>query len=147
MQISSLLEEEDLIAALANVSACIMMNYDDLNWAGFYLVKNNELVVGPFQGKPACTHIPFTKGVCGKCYREKATQIIDDVLSFADHIACDAASRSELCVPIIVHDECVGLIDLDAPITNRFTDTERLEMEQASADITDAWINHHWNCN
>ena len=80
-EIAALLEEPDLTAALANVSACIKMNYDNLNWAGFYLVRNNELVLGPFQGKPACTHIAFDKGVCGACYREKAVQRVDDVFA------------------------------------------------------------------
>lgn len=143
-QIRSLLEEDDCIAALANISACIYENYDQLNWAGFYFVKNNELVLGPFQGRVACTHIPFDKGVCGKCYRDKATQCVDDVLAIKDHIACDSASRSELCVPIIVNDEVVAEIDIDAPITNRFTNDEKYEMEQAALDIAEAYKKHNW---
>ena len=144
-QIRSLLEEEDMIAAFSNVSACIKTNYDRLNWAGFYFTKNNELVLGPFQGKVACTHIPFDKGVCGKCYRDKETQKIDDVLSFPGHIACDSASRSELCVPIILNDEVIGEIDLDSPEKNRFTADEAKEMEQAAVDISEAWIKHNWS--
>jgi GAF domain-containing protein len=144
-QIRSLLEEPDMIAALANVSACIMQNYQDLNWAGFYFVKNNELVLGPFQGKPACTHIPFNKGVCGACYREKKTQRIDDVLSFPGHIACDNASRSELCVPVILDDQCIMEIDLDAPIPSRFTNDEANEMLEAAHDIAHAFSQHHWS--
>ena len=144
-QIRSLLEEPDMIAALANVSACIMQNYQDLNWAGFYFVKNNELVLGPFQGKPACTHIPFNKGVCGACYREKKIQRIDDVLSFPGHIACDNASRSELCVPVILDDQCIMEIDLDAPIPSRFTNDEANEMLEAAHDIAHVFSQHHWS--
>ncbi len=143
-QIKELLKEEDMIAALSNISACIMENYEDLNWAGFYLVKNNELVLGPFQGKVACTHIPFDKGVCGKCYRDKATQRIDNVLEIEDHIACDSNSRSELCVPVIVDDEVIMEIDLDSPNTNRFTLDEEKEMQEASLDIAKAYIENKW---
>jgi GAF domain-containing protein len=143
-QIRSFLEEEDMIAALANISACINENYDRLNWAGFYLVKNGELVLGPFQGKTACTHIPFDKGVCGKCYRDKASQRIDDVEAFPGHIACDSASRSELCVPVIVNGECIAEIDLDSPFKNRFTADEQKEMEKAAADIAAAFIAKGW---
>lgn len=142
-QIKSLLEE-DMIASLSNISACIMSNYPNLNWAGFYLVKNGELILGPFQGKVACTHIPFDKGVCGKCYRDKETQLIDNVLEIEDHIACDSDSRSELCVPVIVNDEVVMEIDIDAPITNRFSEDEKKEMQQASLDIAQAYIKYKW---
>lgn len=144
-QICSLLEEPDMIAALANVSACINMNYDGLNWAGFYFVKNGELVLGPFQGRTACTHIPFEKGVCGLTYRTKQKQRVDDVLSFKGHIACDSASRSELCVPILVDDACIGEIDLDAPVAAYFTEEEEKEMLQAAADIAAAFQEHHWS--
>ena len=144
-QLSSLLEEEDMIAALSNVSACIAMNYDHINWAGFYFVKNGELVLGPFQGKPACTHIPFDKGVCGRCYREKAVQRIDDVLSVKDHIACDSASRSELCVPVLLNNEVLMEIDIDAPIENRFTETEEKEMCLLAEKISSAFQTHHWS--
>ena len=144
-QIRGFLEESDMIAALANVSACINENYDRLNWAGFYFVRKNELILGPFQGKTACTHIPFDKGVCGKCYRDAATQKIDDVLAFPGHIACDSASRSELCVPVIVSGRVVAEIDLDSPEKNRFTDDEAMEMEEAAADIAAAFILHQWS--
>ena len=144
-QIRGFLEESDMIAALANVSACINENYDRLNWAGFYFVRKNELILGPFQGKTACTHISFDKGVCGKCYRDAATQKIDDVLAFPGHIACDSASRSELCVPVIVSGRVVAEIDLDSPEKNRFTDDEAREMEEAAADIASAFIQHKWS--
>lgn len=134
-----------MIAALSNLSACIAMNYDSINWAGFYFVKNGELVLGPFQGKPACTHIPFDKGVCGRCYREKAVQRIDDVLSVKDHIACDSASRSELCVPVLLNNEVIMEIDIDAPIENRFTETEEKEMCLLAEEISSAFQTHHWS--
>ncbi len=143
-QIRALLEETDMIAALANVSACINENYDRLNWAGFYLVRSNELVLGPFQGKTACTHIPFDKGVCGACYSSASVQRIADVLAFPGHIACDSASRSELCVPIIVNGIVTGEIDLDSPEKERFTQDEEDEMVQAAADIAEAWLKHAW---
>ena len=143
-QICAFLEESDQIAALSNVSACIQLTYENINWVGFYFVKDVQLVLGPFQGKPACTRIPFDKGVCGKCYRDKSVQRIDDVLAFPGHIACDCASRSELCVPIIVNGECVGEIDIDAPTTNRFSEKEENEMLQAAYDIAQAYLQHHW---
>ena len=144
-QIRSLLEEPDMIAALANVSACIMENYSSLNWAGFYFVKNNELVLGPFQGKTACTHIPFEKGVCGTCYRTMLPVRVDDVHAFPGHIACDSASRSELCVPVILEGKCIMEIDLDAPIPSRFTMDEENEMLEAANDISLAFLQHEWS--
>ena len=139
-----MLEETDMIAALANVSACIFTSYENINWAGFYFVKNDELILGPFQGKPACTHIPFTNGVCGKCYRDKAVMRIDDVETFPGHIACDAASRSELCVPVIVNGEVIMEIDIDSPVRNRFTEAEEKEMLAAAEDIASAFSRHSW---
>ena len=146
-QIRLFLDESDMIAAFSNVSACIMMNYDRLNWAGFYFVKNGELVLGPFQGKPACTHIPFDKGVCGRCYTDASVQRIDDVLAFPGHIACDSDSRSELCVPLIVNGSVIGEIDLDSPELSRFTCREEEEMIEAAADLADAFIRHGWSFN
>jgi GAF domain-containing protein len=144
-QIRALLEEPDQIAALANVSACIMQSYDRLNWAGFYFVKNGELVLGPFQGKTACTHIPFDKGVCGRCCREAASQRIDDVLAFPGHIACDSDSRSELCVPVILGGSVIAEIDLDSPEKNRFTASQEKEMEEAARDIALAYEKYGWH--
>ena len=146
-QIRLFLDESDMIAAFSNVSACIMMNYDRLNWAGFYFVRNGELVLGPFQGKPACTHIPFDKGVCGRCYTDASVQRIDDVLAFPGHIACDSDSRSELCVPLIVNGSVIGEIDLDSPELSRFTCREEEEMIEAAADLADAFIRHGWSFN
>ncbi len=144
LQIRALLEEPDMIAALANVSACIFEQWNGLNWAGFYLVKNGELVLGPFQGRTACTHIPFDRGVCGLTFTSKLPQRIQDVLSFPGHIACDSASRSELCVPVLVRGECVMEIDLDAPVEGYFTEEMEKEMLQAAEDIASAYLQHHW---
>ena len=144
-QIQGFLSDPDMIASLANISSVIYNGYTDLNWAGFYFVKGGQLIVGPFQGKPACTPIPFTKGVCGRCYREKAVQRIDDVLAVKDHIACDSASRSELCVPVIVNGEMVMEIDLDSPIPSRFDDVFENEMLKAADDIASAYLQHNWH--
>ena len=144
-QIQAFLCDPDMIASLANISSVIYNGYTDLNWAGFYFVKGGQLIVGPFQGKPACSPIPFTKGVCGRCYREKAVQRIDDVLAVKDHIACDSASRSELCVPVIVNGEMVMEIDLDSPIPSRFDDDFENEMLKAADDIASAFLQHQWH--
>ena len=144
-QIQAFLSDPDMIASLANISSVIYNGYTDLNWAGFYFVKGGQLIVGPFQGKPACSPIPFTKGVCGRCYREKAVQRIDDVIAVKDHIACDSASRSELCVPVIVNGEMVMEIDLDSPIPSRFDDDFENEMLKAADDIASAFLQHQWH--
>ena len=143
-QIKLFCDETDCIAALANISACINENYHGLNWAGFYIARANELVLGPFQGKVACTHISFQKGVCGKCYITKQAQRIADVFAFPGHIACDSASRSELCVPIIVRDEVIAEIDLDAPKADYFTVDMEQEMLEAASDIAQAYLQHEW---
>ena len=144
-QIQGFLSDPDMIASLANISSVIYYGYSDLNWAGFYFVKGGQLIVGPFQGKPACTPIPFTKGVCGRCYREKAVQRIDDVLAVKDHIACDSASRYELCVPVIINGEMVMEIDLDSPVASRFDDDFEKEMLKAADDIASAYLQHNWH--
>ncbi len=143
-QSKAILEEPDMIAALSNLSALINESFDRLNWAGFYFAKNGELVLGPFQGKVACTHIPFDKGVCGLTYRTCSTQIVPDVHAVKDHIACDSASRSELCVPVMVNGSCVLEIDLDSPEPDRF-DQDTADIFNRLADlITDAWITYGW---
>lgn len=142
---ASLLEESDMIACLANLSGAMKLMMPDTNWCGFYIVKEGMLVVGPFQGKPACTRIPFHKGMCGKCYREKRTLRIRNVLAEKDHIACDSESRSELCVPVIVEDEVKLLIDIDAPVENYFTDETEKSMEDLARAIARAYVLHAWN--
>jgi len=113
-------DEPDAIANMANVSALIWQYLPDLNWAGFYRNVAGELVLGPFQGKAACIRIPFGKGVCGAAAASRETQLVEDVFAFPGHIACDAASRSELVVPIVHQGELLGVLDLDSPSAARF---------------------------
>ncbi|MBW9212806.1 MULTISPECIES: GAF domain-containing protein [Terrabacteria group] len=143
-QTQSLLEEVDFLAATSNLTAYINQLLPNINWAGFYFVKNGELVLGPFQGKMACTHIPFEKGVCGKCYREKRLLNVPNVLAVQDHIACDSDSRSELCVPIMKDNECIGMIDIDAPIENRFTEEDEKKVSLIASLYEKAVQKHHW---
>lgn len=119
--------ETDAIANAANTAALLFTTLHDLNWAGFYFLRqSDELVLGPFQGKPACVRIAVGRGVCGAAVKERRTMRIDDVHAFADHIACDSASRSELVVPLFRGDRIIGVLDLDAPIPARFdTDDQR----------------------
>ena len=125
--------EKDLIANLSNISACLNENLDNINWVGFYIMKNNELVLGPFQGKPACIHIPVGKGVCGTCVKERKVQRVEDVHKFPGHIACDGASNSEIVLPIFKNNEVVAVLDIDSPIFNRFS----LEDETKLKEVTD----------
>jgi L-methionine (R)-S-oxide reductase len=117
--------ETDLIANTANMAALIYHGLPDLNWAGFYLMKGGELVLGPFQGKPACIRIPVGKGVCGTAAQTLTSQVVPDVHAFPGHIACDAASRSELVVPLLAGGRVLGVLDLDSPHPNRFDDQDR----------------------
>ena len=116
-----------LITNLSNASA-VLNTMENINWAGFYIVKEDGLYLGPFQGEVACSFIPFDKGICGRCYRLKAPVIIDDVLKEKDHIACSSASRSEIVVPIFKEDKVVALIDIDAPIRSRFNKDDEKEL-------------------
>jgi GAF domain-containing protein len=116
--------EEDLIANLSNASSIINTMVDNINWAGFYLMKGGELVVGPFQGKPACNRIKIGKGVCGTAALEKKVQRIDNVHDFEGHIACDAASNSEIVVPIIKDNVVYGVLDIDSEEFSRFGELE-----------------------
>jgi GAF domain-containing protein len=117
--------ERDLIANAANLSSLVYHSLPDLNWAGFYLLKAGELVLGPFQGKPACVRIAIGKGVCGTAAQRRASVVVPDVNAFPGHIACDAASRSELVVPILRGDQLLGVLDLDSPTPGRFDDQDR----------------------
>jgi GAF domain-containing protein len=121
--------EPDLIANLSNVSALLNDYLADINWVGFYIMRDGELVLGPFQGKVACIRIPVGRGVCGTAAASKTTQRIDDVHVFPGHIACDSASNSELVVPIIVNDNVVAVLDIDSPKHARFTAEVQQEME------------------
>jgi GAF domain-containing protein len=111
---------------MANLSALLFNNLGDVNWAGFYLFKDNELVLGPFQGQPACIRIPLGKGVCGTAAATQTLQRIADVHAFSGHIACDAASNSEIVIPLLVEGNLIGVLDIDSPIVDRFDhDDER----------------------
>ena len=112
--------EPDPVANMANVAALLFEALPDLNWAGFYRNLDGELVLGPFQGRPACIRIPFGKGVCGVAAATRAPQLVEDVLAFPGHIACDAASRAELVVPILAGGALAGVLDLDSPTPARF---------------------------
>lgn len=123
--------EPDLIANLANISAFLYDQLDDLNWLGFYIVRDNELVLGPFQGKVACVRIPFSKGVCGVAASSQKIQRVADVHAFAGHIACDSASNSEIVLPIVVDGKTVAVLDIDSPMIGRFSATD----EQGLAEL------------
>ena len=121
-QVEGILEAEPwYTAALSNLSALIADSMEELNWAGFYLIRKGMLVVGPFQGKPACIHIPVGKGVCGTAVREDQIQVVPDVHAFPGHIACDSTSASEIVIPIHSGGEIRAVLDLDSPIKGRFS--------------------------
>ncbi len=131
MSLIGLIEEEsDWLANLCNASALLWQQLDDINWAGFYLHKNNELVLGPFQGKIACTHIEIGKGVCGTAARTLKTQLIENVHEFPGHIACDSASNSEIVVPIIKDNRLIGVLDIDSPLLKRFDEEDKVNFQK-----------------
>ncbi len=130
-QLSALLEgEKDSTAILANASALLNQFLDNVNWVGFYVWRQDELVLGPFQGLPACVRIPYGKGVCGTAVKELKTQRIADVSLFPGHIACDAASQSEIVIPIVVNHTVFGVLDVDSPIINRFDEVDQEYLEK-----------------
>ena len=118
------------IAHLANAAALLYHTMEGLNWAGFYLLENGILVLGPFQGKYACIEIPAGRGVCGTAVAEDKTQLVHDVHQFPGHIACDSASNSEIVVPIHVGGQIVGVLDIDSPLVGRFTEEDRTGLEE-----------------
>jgi GAF domain-containing protein len=137
-QLAALLAcETDLVANAANAVALIYHELPDLNWAGFYFRRGEELVLGPFQGKPACVRIPIGSGVCGTAAARAETVLVSDVHDFPDHIACDPASRSELVVPLIEGGEVTGVLDLDRPLPSRFDEADRKGCEQLVAVFAD----------
>lgn len=132
-QLRALLENEThLIPNLSNASALLNLALSDINWVGFYLLKNGELLLGPFQGKPACIHIPIGKGVCGTAVSEGKTQVVPDVHAFPGHIACDSESNSEIVVPIYVNDRIVGVLDIDSPVFGRFDHEDQEGLEEVA---------------
>lgn len=118
------------IANLANAAALLYHTLDDLNWAGFYLMENGVLVLGPFQGKTACIEIPVGRGVCGTAVAEDRTQLVYDVHQFPGHIACDCASNSEIVIPIHAEGQVVGVLDIDSPVIGRFTEADQAGLEE-----------------
>lgn len=124
-QTKALLEEEDLLAALCNVTALLFEETPDINWLGFYFFKNNELVLGPFQGRVACTHLKLKRGVCAHAFNLKELVIVDDVHTFASHIACDSRTNSELVAPIIYNDVAIGVLDIDSISFSRFNHEDK----------------------
>lgn len=131
-QLRALIQDEsNVIANLSNVSALLNAHFDQINWVGFYLWddQDQELVLGPFQGKVACNRIPMGRGVCGSALQQQQTLIVPDVHAFAGHIACDSASRSEIVVPIIIDGHPFGVLDIDAPVTDRFTTEDQALLE------------------
>ncbi|TKR30588.1 GAF domain-containing protein [Luteimonas gilva] len=125
--------ERDRIANAANLSALVYHALPELNWAGFYFYDGDELVVGPFQGLPACVRIPLDRGVCGAAARSGQTQLVEDVHAFPGHIACDAASRSELVVPLFRGEELIGVFDLDSPVPARFDRDDQRGLERIAS--------------
>ncbi|BBK30407.1 GAF domain-containing protein [Stella humosa] len=139
-QLAALLEGEcDAVANAANCSALLFQMMPDLNWAGFYFLRApGELVVGPFQGQPACVRIPVGRGVCGAAVAERRSMLVEDVHAFPGHIACDAASRSELVVPLRAGDRILGVLDLDSPLPARFDADDQAGVEALAAILVAA---------
>lgn len=137
-QLQALIKDEpSAIANLANASALLKHALPDTNWAGFYLFDGKELVLGPFQGLPACIRIPLSRGVCGTAAAERRTLVVGDVHAFPGHIACDAASNSEIVVPLLKNDRLLGVLDIDSPLKDRFDDEERRFLERFAALVSE----------
>lgn len=134
--------ERDTIANLSNASALLNMSLADINWVGFYLMRNGQLVLGPFQGKVACLRIDFGKGVCGTAAANDTTQLVKNVHDFPGHIACDSASNSEIVIPLHHEGQLVGVLDIDSPSLARFTEADRIGLEQCAQVIEQAcdWV-------
>ncbi|WJK26237.1 GAF domain-containing protein [Vibrio parahaemolyticus] len=142
-QAVALIESEpDFIANLANLSSLLFMELEDLNWAGFYLTKGDELVLGPFQGKPACVRIPMGRGVCGTAAKTNTTQRVYDVHEFEGHIACDAASNSEIVIPFSINGKVAGVLDIDSPSIGRFNETDEEGLTHFMSEV-EKLLNSH----
>ncbi|PFF76888.1 GAF domain-containing protein [Bacillus thuringiensis] len=122
--------ESNVVANLSNASALLNQFLDRVNWIGFYVTEGNQLVLGPFQGMPACVRIPFGRGVCGVAAETKTTQLVADVHQFPGHIACDSASNSEIVVPIVKEGAVIGVLDIDSPEKNRFDEVDQCYLEK-----------------
>ncbi|MEF1338748.1 GAF domain-containing protein [Vibrio rotiferianus] len=144
-QAVALIESEpDLIANLANICSLLFMELENLNWAGFYLKKGNELVLGPFQGKPACVRIPMGRGVCGTAAQTNRIQRVYDVHEFEGHIACDAASNSEIVLPFTINGEVAGVLDIDSPSIGRFNEIDEQGLTHFMLEV-EKLLNSHAN--
>ncbi|MDO2951464.1 GAF domain-containing protein [Aeromonas simiae] len=139
-QVSALIEGElDAIANMANLSALLNLELEGINWVGFYILRGDTLVLGPFQGKPACIRIPVGRGVCGTAAAENATQLVADVHQFAGHIACDAASNSEVVIPVRHQGRVVAVLDIDSPLFSRFDANDAAGLEGIVAMLERGW--------
>lgn len=142
-QLKSLLENEThVLPNLSNASALLNLSLDEINWVGFYLMRNGELLLGPFQGKPACIHIPVGRGVCGTAVTVGGTLLVPDVHAFPGHIACDSDSRSEIVIPIYSGNTIVGILDIDSPVPARFDEADREGLEAIVCILSDGC---NWN--
>lgn len=138
-QLVAVLENErNKIANLANCSAILKEALKDTNWVGFYLMNEDELILGPFQGKVACVHISLGKGVCGTAAKKNETMLVSDVHAFSGHIACDSASNSEVVIPLRYQGKVVGVLDIDSPLLNRFNETDALQLEDIAEIIEES---------
>lgn len=137
VELNALVEgEPDLIANMANAASLLFHTLPDLNWAGFYRLVGNELVLGPFHGQPACIRIALGRGVCGTAAARRETVIVPDVHQFPGHIACDSASNSEIVVPLLANGKLLGVLDLDSPLFSRFDEEDRAGLEAAAQALT-----------
>lgn len=130
-----MLGEENAIANMANIASLLYHTMKEINWVGFYLYDGNELVLGPFQGKPACIRIPLGKGVCGTAAQVQRTQRVMNVHEFEGHIACDAASQSEIVIPMVHEGRLIGVLDIDSPVIERFLEIDEIALEQLTKNI------------
>jgi GAF domain-containing protein len=130
--------EADRVANAANLSALLWMELDDINWVGFYFARGDELVLGPFQGKPACVRIPVGEGVCGHAAAQRRTLRVDDVHAFDGHIACDVASNAEVVVPLVKDGTLIGVLDVDSPVHARFDDEDAAGLEDVARVFVDS---------
>lgn len=137
-QLAALMDgERDSLPNMANMSALLFDALRDVNWAGFYLMKDGMLVLGPFQGKPACIRIPVGRGVCGTAAKTLETQLVYDVHQFPGHIACDGASNSEIVIPLIKGERLIGVLDIDSPVVGRFDLNDRQGLEKLARQLTE----------
>ncbi len=142
LELESLIDKNEYdITILSNSSAILNQYLENINWVGFYRLKDNYLYLSSFQGKPACIKIKVGNGVCGTCIRENKTILVDNVLEFKGHIACDSNSRSEICIPIYMNNEIYGLLDIDSPIFNRFNNIDKDNLEKIANIISNALNN------